>query len=78
MKFTLLLALLLDCQPTPTPSAQTFTIAPAVDENGAAYSGGAACREFDHHTTRAGRPCVCRMLWCGTSRGGMATLWCEP
>jgi hypothetical protein len=45
------------------------------------------CVEFDHATTRGGRPMTCRMLWCekisissnGSARaaGGVAALWCD-
>ena len=42
------------------------------------------CVEFDHKTTRAGKPTTCRMIWCETNNGlsewhasGLAALWCE-
>lgn len=35
------------------------------------------CAEADWHTTRNGEHVTCRILWCGYSHGGPATLWCD-
>lgn len=50
------------------------TTAPAAD----------ACVEFDRATIHAGRPVVCRMVWCESGQGfsgahssGLAALWCD-
>lgn len=42
------------------------------------------CTEFDRVTMHAGRPVVCRMVWCEqhatlgrNSASGLAALWCD-